>query len=268
MAHMILASPALSDAAVLSSTADVAATLPLANLQVQQPGQAARFTALGSVWFDADLGAASAVDTIALLANNGTAAATWRIRAAATQGGLTAAPGYDSGAISLWPAAGRPTLWARPHALLWLSAAETWRWWRIDVFDAGNGDGFFEAGRLYLCAAWRPGRNLQYGASIGVVEDAANKEAAGGQIWPQLRGRRRRAEFSLKFLAEADMQRNALALDLARGQSGDVLFCQDPEADEFLNHTMLYGLMTGMRAIILDHFKLYSKSYRIEELVP
>ncbi len=263
---IVLATPKLSDAATLSTTGTVASSLPLTNLQAMQPEACCRFTSLSGMEITADLGAAAAIDTVWLGYTNATSAATWRVRAASSQAGLTSSPGYDSGSVSVWPASGLDD-WDKVGGLLWLSAAQTYRWWRIDIADAANPAGYFDIGRLYLADAWNAG-GIMFGWSIGFLDDSPVERARGGQMHPSERPRRREAAFTLRGKSEADMYANAFALDQLRGRSKDVLAVRNPTQTTFLQHQTIYGLMTALRPIVNTTYNVFRKQYRIEELIP
>ena len=264
MGNIIIADSALSDAATLTAGSE-AAGMPVGNLQTFQPSEKWRATNLAAAYVEADLGAAQPLDLIALLYTNTTSAATWRIRGATTQANLTAAPGYDSGAITAWPQSGLDD-WDFVHVFKWLGASpQTFRWWRVDLTDAANPDGHLQAGRLYLSDAWQPARNLQYGWSIGFADDSIKRRATGGQSWVTARGKRRVLDFTLGFLSEAEMYDNAFDIDRRRGEHADVLAIRDPDDTAHVHRQMVYGLIDGLKPIVNPNFNLFEKSYRIEE---
>src|SRR5690606_12075449 len=100
MGNIVIATPVLSDAATITTPDTVASSLPLANLQDYRPSRVAR-------WIDTaatlvvDLGANYAITTAALLGISGTETITGRLRLAANEGDLTAAPLLDTGAATL-----------------------------------------------------------------------------------------------------------------------------------------------------------------------
>ena len=268
MGRIVIASPALSDAGALTTPGAVAASLPLANLQDMQPSKVCRFTNLTGMAVVCDLGAAAAINLIALVAHNGSAAATWRIRAAATEAVLTAAPGYDSTAVSMWPASGQPSGWAVLPSTLFLATAQSFRWWRIDITDAANPAGYWQAGRLVLAAAWQPSRNLQFGWGLGHIDPSEVSAAAGGQLLVEERTKRRVVSFTLSFMDEDEMMVNAFEIERARGAARDVVVIRDPDATSHLHRQTVHGLMTGGQPIVNDAVNVFRKPYRLEELIP
>lgn len=273
MGNPVIATPALSDAATLTASS-APATLPVSNLQGEQPGVVWRALDPAASWVEVDLGAASAINLVALLHHNLGSAATWRIRAAATQGDLTAAPGYDSTAITAWPTAGLED-WGTVNSVLWLAAApQSFRWWRIDLADAANPAGFLEAGRLYIADAWQPSRNLEYGWSTAWQDPSEFALALGGQEYAVERRRRRLIQFTIPIVAEsqaaaeAEAYGKAFELQRLRGLSGDVLAIRDPDNAAQLQRQTIYGRMAELRPIVNTAFNIFTTRFAFREMLP
>ncbi|MCG8596121.1 MAG: hypothetical protein MI785_17410 [Kiloniellales bacterium] len=266
MGRIVIAEPSLGDAAVLRAAAGADA-LPVGNLQTQQPGEAWRSTAVAGDAVEADLGAAAEVDLIALLYTNAASAATWRVRAAAVQPDLVAAPGYDSGSLPVWPAAGLET-WPFVHAILWLGAAvQSFRWWRVDYADLGNPDGYLQAGRLYIAKAWQPSRNRRRGLSLGFQDLSPRERTRGGQLYPLALPRTRVLSFALGFLSEAEMYANAFELDRLRGRSGDLLVIPDPDKPAQIQRQAVYGLQAELTPIVDPAHEVFETAFTVEEQI-
>ena len=266
MGRIVIAEPSLSDAAVLRSVAGADA-LPVGNLQAQQPSDVWRTTAVAGDAIEADLGAAADVNLVALLYTNAGSAATWRIRAAAAQPDLVAAPGYDSGTLPVWPTTGLET-WAFVHGIRWLSAAaQTFRWWRVDFADLNNPAGYLQAGRLFITKAWQPTRNRRRGLSIAFEDLSPRERARGGQVYPLALPRRRVLQFVLHFLEEQEMFDNAFEIDRLRGRSGDLLVIPDPDKPDQIQRQAVYGLQAELPPIVDPAFNVFEKPYVIEEQV-
>lgn len=268
MANLILAMPTISDPATMAAVGSEAAGMEAVNLFKKQPSDLWRATDLGNIWFEVDLGSAQAIRLIALLFTNATSAATIRVRGATSQANLTAAPGYDSTAVSHWPTTGLDN-WEKTHAILWLSSAQTYQWWRIDVVDAANPDGYYQAGRLYLANPYQPSVNIQYGWGVGFIDGSPTSEATDGQLYIDERKKYRVLNFTLDFESESDMygDNTAFDIDLRRGSSRDVLCIVDPEKTARLMDWSIYGRMQGLRPIVNNRFDLYMKPYTIREMI-
>lgn len=265
MGNIVFATP-LEVAALTAG--DEADEMPAAELLTMQPTDKWR-AALANAFVVVDLGSATVVRLVALLATNATAAATWRIRAATSEANLTAAPGYDSTAIA-FPIAG--TLDAaliaarRVHGVKWLGAAgQNFRWWRVDLIDAGNPDGYLEAGRLYLAAGFQPATNYQFGAGLEPVDNTEHRETMGGNTVPGGGSEPKRVlRLPLVFAALADYR---ALMDLARlrGHRRDVLVVLDPDAPAF--EGVLYCLARAWGPVPNTHHRWWQAAPEFVELI-
>lgn len=259
MGNIVLALPTVSDRAVITAGSE-AATMPASNLLRRQPSDMWRALDLDNAFVTLDLGAAEPVRLVWLGYTNASSAATWRVRAAATEADLTAAPGYDSGSLSHWPVA-ELSDWDRTHAFLWLPAAETWRWWRIDVDDPANPDGFYQAGRLYLSDPWQPSRNYRFGASDGYQDDSQPQRARGGQTYVADGAMWREGSFSLRFQGREEMRSQASRIDRLVGTRRDLLIVYDPEDLSRFMDECFYARLAELRPLVLERWRLYEKTY-------
>lgn len=268
MAKIVLATPEIGDSGSFGTVGSAAASMPATNLQTHQPGERWRATNLGAAYFTLDLGAAREIDLIALLYTNATSAATWRIRAAATEAGTVSAPDYDSTAISLWPTTGLGD-WPYVHAFEWLGgASETRRWWRIDIDDSGNPDGFFDAGRLYLAKAWQPSVNRQYGLRWEYADNLQSVRSRSGGSFAGDGGRWRVLQYALENIPEAEIFAQAFARDRLFGREGDVFVIVDPENAAQAMNQSIYGRQRALAAIENYAFAVHRRRFEIEEVLP
>lgn len=267
MGKIIIAGSHLSDAGTLEDSSALAANYPVSNLLDLQPGRKARFSTPGAAHIVLDLGSAQAITLAMLGAHNGSAAGTWRVRGATSEANLTAAPGFDSGAgVSLWPATGKAEADVQ-HSFINFSA-ETYRWWRIDVADAGNADGYFEAGRIILANAWAPAVNFGYGAGIGWIDPSPIDQGVAGHMHPLGRPGHRVMTLPFRLLSEADALGGLYELERLLGARRDVFAVLDKEDTTQLHRRMMHGLMRGTTApLSIEFFKRYGTNLRIQELV-
>ena len=222
---------------------------------------------MANSFLTADLGSAQAIDLIALLHSNASGTATWQIRGATSEANLTAAPGYDSGAITLWPATGLED-WDFVHGIHFIAAAQSFQWWRVDVNDASNADGHIQAGRLYIAAAWQPTDNMIFGAAIGWQDFAPKRRSLGNQIYPIQRTPARVFDLTLDLLTETEMFANGFTLDRLRGTARDILLIRDPDAAAQVQNQTVYGLFSELPPVVFAEFDAFEKRFRIEEMLP
>lgn len=277
MGNMVLAMPALSDAATLTGSTSPA-TLPVSNLKTKSIGQVWRALDAQNAYVVIDLGAAKAVNLIALLGHSGSSRASGRIRAAASEADLTDNPAYDSGDLPLRShQAGFDNTWAAGvadeeagaldtnHFIQWLGGnAETYRWWRIDVNDPNAT--YFDAGRLYLAHAWQPETNMNYGLSEGWIDPSRTGRTVGGKSMAVARPSFRWSEFTLSYASKEEMFNEAFDIDRLRGTTRDVLFIVDPDDLPNLQKRTIYGTLRGLQPVVNSSFSIFEKSFRIEEI--
>lgn len=263
---MMLATKRRVEDGTLTAAGTLSSTLPVANLATDQPGEAARWTSLTGMAIVLELDAAQAINLIALIAHNGTGSATWQIRGATSEANLTASPGYDSGSVSMWPATGRPSGHDKLTSIHVPASAQTFQWWRIDISDGSNPDGYFEAGALIVDDAFQPGVNMAYGQAIGFDDPSEQVRAEGGQTWATPTGARRTVQFTLGFESEADMMGTAYEIDRRRGARKPVFWVFDPAETTHLHRRAVYGLQTALRPIVLPAVSVYEKRYTLAEM--
>lgn len=272
---MFLATPWIVDAVTtVITTSNELASLPVTQLKKMQPSSVWRTMNLTNIYLTVDCATEQAIDLIALLHTNATNGATWRIRGATSEGNLTAAPGYDSGTmdISVWKAVGavateRETGWRSFPALKRLALEQVYRWWRIDISDPNNPDGYFQAGRLYLTKAWTPTVNLQFNWALGWQDLSIQLEALEGNVWTGERQKRRAATFTLTFLTQAEMYGNAFEIARRAGAAKDILWCKDPDDAESVLKMTVHGVMVELPPIVNPAYSIFENSFKLVELI-
>lgn len=157
---------------------------PLANMQDIELALVARSSdaTSGSTLVTIDIGSAKSIRLIAITGHNLGATATIRVRAAASSGDVTASPAVDT-TQNVWLGSNTPTTNTgqngdpihTPCALVILSAAQSYRYWRVDIADTGNADGYVEIGYLQLWEALELPTGIALDPSLqpetGTIED-------------------------------------------------------------------------------------------------
>ena len=248
MQNVAILSPVLSDAATLAASTALT-TLPAANLQDMQPKKKWRSTGVTES-ITLDFGTAGAACTgLALVAHNLTADATLQVRAKATSD-VTVSPTVNTGAVSAWPATGKPTDAHWPHFLSWLSwaNASALRYWRVDIADAGNAAGYLEAGRLMLGAYWQPGINFDCaGTPLAFDTKDVQTVTEYGQIFTDRRQRSAARRFGLQISAadKLEVLSGIAEIQRLRGMWGDVACLLDPAATTYFHRHSMQGVFTA-----------------------
>lgn len=262
-------------------------TLPLGNLQNRRLSRVARSSnALSaSSTFDIDLGKARAIGVLALVVHNLSVSAT--VRVLADDAADFATPIYDSGAVAMWPAGTIPqSLLEWEDDNFWLgtvsqeavagyqapfihllSAAQTARYWRVQIADTSNPDGWINMGRLYIANTWTPTANFNFGAGIGFDDASVFEASLTGEEFFEQRKRRRKFSFSLGDLSESEGYSYALEIDRMAGTTGEVLVVADPEdATNGVKRNFL-GRITSLSSLVYANYQQMSKNYEISEIL-
>lgn len=158
-----------------------------------------------------------------------------------------AAPAYDSAWVDVWPAGVIPTelleweddnfwlgtLSAEARAgfqspfILRLPAVTSARYWRVEIFDASNGDGYIQIGRLFMARGWTPTVNYAYGAGLGYDDPTPVDTSLSGAEFFDQRSKYRVMTFRLEYITEPEAYSYALELQRLAGISGEVLVMPD-----------------------------------------
>lgn len=264
MAEPFIASPHWSDAATVTTGNEIA-TMPAANLKDMQQSKKWRSSGLSNLWAQFDLTAARAIQCIALGSHNGSASGTIRVRAKAASD-VTVSPAYDSGSVNLFPGGVKPSDWLRTRYDWFLlpASAQTYRYWRVDVTDGSNADGYFEAGRLMFGPAYelRP----EYGLSKGF--DAADQVEVTpfGGVLTEPRARPR----TMQLVAQAVTQSAAEdlhELDRIVGLAGDVFVSIDPDGTTFLHRDSMFATVRTITDVARPDFGIWNKRYELREVL-
>lgn len=240
--------------------------LPAANLIGPSPSKVWRSSGLSTVYVVIDLGAATAIDMVSMVNVNWTTSATWRIRGATSESNLTASPGYDSTAVTPWPGGTKPTEdWNQHAPFRQLGSTQTYRWWRIDITDAGNTDGYLEAGALLIGAAVTVTYNSIRGWQFGDDPASIVQYTAYGRSVVDPRDNPRIKAIPFSALPRADVMAGLGAMLRERGVAKPFLTVVDPSATTYLHVNTIYGLRVGAWSVEQAHYELFTTGLRIKE---
>lgn len=265
MANFFLLNPELSDAATIAGYGTIASAMPAGNVLNLAPGTRCRWTATAGAYLVLDLGAAASWDTIALLAHTAGAADTFRVRAAATEAGLTSSPPIDAPGISFWPASGKPARTDVFHSFWRNGSVVTYRWLRLDFTLAAAP---FELQRLMVAKAFQPARNYAYGSGDGFQATGIKTRSVGGHSWG-LAGRPLKAKtLLLDALTQAELFESVNELLRTRAAEKDCFIVLDPDADGTLVDQMLWGTVDDPGLAQIRFHDRWQKSLSFTECPP
>lgn len=262
-------------------------TLPRSNLQMRRLSKVARSSSalVTSTTFDISLLKARPVRVLALIAHNLSVSGTVRI--CGDDAADFATPLYDSGAIPMWPAGAIPqdmleweddNFWLgtiseeaiagyRAPFIHLLPSAVTARYWRVEITDTGNSDGWVHIGRLYIANAWSPDFNMQYGADLGFDDVSTFETSLTGEEFFEVRRKRRAFKFTLGALSLEEGYQSALELDRLSGTTGEVLVVADPNDTANAPRRNFLGRLASLSGVVHQHPTLMTKPYEILEIL-
>jgi hypothetical protein len=260
---MLIAEPGLSDTATLATTATVAGSMPLGNLQTMQPTARTRFTDISSpIVFTIDMTAGFASGAYAswnyLWLGFGNFAVTdlWKIEGATTIAGLSS-PTLIQAFTSCWPSPNLARFFPRRHARYFshdgggLPVGRTEKVLRVTIDATSNPDGFLEMGRAYASDGYLS-QYIAYPNKLPTLkEEPRIVVAEGGARYPRPSGIDSGGVLPVYLAgadARADFYGRVQAVYLLRGGTKDVLLDRNPTDADFAMHGMTYGLLTGVHA--------------------
>jgi len=264
-----------------------ASTLPLTNLQNRQVQKVARTTGVttANTQFTIDLGAARTIGVLALVVHNIGVSGTVRVTASDTAPFTVTQ--YDSGAVQVWPSGLIPqnlleweddnfwlgTLSASARAgyqspyIHVLPVAQSWRYWKVEIDDTGNTDGYIQIGRLFLAQGWRPGVNYAYGADLGYQDPTPVDTSLSGAEFFDVRSKYRVFRFGLQYITSSECYDYALQLQRLAGVSGEVLLVPDSDDTALMPVRAFVGRLRTLSGIKQSQPTAYDAAFEIKELL-
>jgi hypothetical protein len=262
-------------------------TLPLNNLKDRRLSRLARSTnaTTGSTKFDIDLGVARSVGAIALVAHNMSASATVRIYG--DDASDFATPIYDSGSLQVWPSGVIPqalleweddNFWLGTVSqeavagfnapfVLPLTAAQTLRYWRVEITDTGNSSGYVHIGRVYIGSSWIPTYDRSYGASTGYEDTSVIEASLAGEEFFDVRRRRRSHRFELGFLSQTEFMDRVLELQRLQGVTGEVLIVPDTTDTANQAKVSFLGRLKTLNPVDQPFYNTWTCNVEIQEIL-
>ncbi len=257
MTNIYMAHPEISDAATLTASTSLG-DMNIINVQRKALGKVYRTSDLAAqIAFD--LGTAKAINFCAIIAHNGSAAGTVRIKAGTT----SAVSDFDSGALSLITGS---DLGYSENSFANVFAAQTYRYWRLEFSDPTNAAGYLQIGRVYLSNAFTPETNINYELEEGFTDLSRNARTLDGGVVSVERDPYRFAQYEMEFLSKDEVFGSLYEFDRLRGKKKDVVFVPDMDETTHFQRRLIYGIFQEMNPIVSRAFRLYRKRYRIEEI--
>ena len=281
--NMIIYSTNYVDTATSITADDEVATLPIENLQDRQIVRIWRNTQT-TAQIDIDFGSARIVNFAALVKHNISQTGTIRWRFSNVADFSTTA--YDSGVVDAWPIVEEfgtlpwgVFIWggylnpevAANYTISTFDILQTpiqARYFRIDISDPTNADGYIQAGRLLSGPAYEPSINYANGVSFEFVDESRITKSRGGQTFVDEVERFRRMQFELINLPEQEIFGNIFnQVDRLRGVAQDILIIPQPDDPNTWITQNIYGRITSTGPIVNSALDYYSRLIEVEELI-
>ena len=232
-----------------------------------------------STVIDIDLGSALACQAIGLFNHNLGASATWTISGGSAPGSTSAYAGTARAVVQMstspddleweesgyWEGTGDG--WVRnTHPVIHvLTAQVSARYWRIQITDTGNADGYVQLGRVYIGPVMIPDYNDSYGRAQGFADYTEFERAASGAAFARLGRKAKTAEVAAEWLSLGE-QRALRSIMRRDGADEDVLWVPDATDAAAQQEFGFLGRITdGLGAIAHPHPNAFAATIRLEE---
>jgi len=226
------------DAATVTSSTELGSQ-PATNVLTDYIGAPWRSTGDAAEWIKFDLGSAVEITQVSLFGLNLTSAATVTLEAHTSD--TWAAPDMSE----VIPMATNADSVVFPRLMVFLSADNTKRWWRITIADAANPDGRIVMGRVKGGAYYEVARNMD---EKFYIQDADPSE--GGQLPGTLAPIRKRTRYRIltaTFTHIVTTQRRKMeAIFTKVGNNTPLVVCYDPDSG-VSEYGMFCRLLTPLR---------------------
>ena len=286
MANIFLAWQNRTDEGILAGGSWLS-NLPITNLQNRQVQKVARSNGTGAsaTKFDIDLGSAKSIGVVALVVHNISVTGSVRITASDSVSFTTLY--YDSGNVAVWPSGVIPqdlleweddNFWLgtiSPEARAGYNSPYIYRvegnlslrYWRVEIDDTSNSDGYVHIGRLFLSDVWQPTYGPRVGAALGMDDTSAIESSLGGSEYFDTRHRARVYRCDLQAMNSTEAYSRVLDLQNLLGIQGEILI--DPDTADTANkpRRAFVGRMRSLSPVVESSPGLFDTSFEIRELI-
>lgn len=224
------------------SASSAVGTLPASNLANANRQRVWRSTGITAEWIKVNLGSAKSIAALALVSSNLRASATITIKANSSD--AWGSPPFSQ-VLTPWDASATGVL------IAFLSSAQTYQWWRVDLADAGHPDGYLQVG---VCALG-PVLDLLVAPNdmtFELVDPSPVDYAPSGT--PKVYNLSSFVELTMPYalLTQAQAFTDVLTALRAVGRKEDgalSLFATAPSQDDLAKTTNLYGRFRDLPAL-------------------
>lgn len=285
MANMILAFPNYIDGCTLSG-GSWQTTLPRSNIQDRKIGKLARTSndSSGNTYINITFPESNFVQVVSLINHNISPSGKWRITASDYSDFSSLI--YDSGTLDVWGtvypfgyiAWGFSNFW---NGDILQETLEGWvktvseitddlilaKYWRIQIIDETNPDGYIQMGRIFIGRGWSPSNNMDYGASMQWNSDSDVVQAISGAEFFNPKNPYRSATFKLSNLDIDEGLSEGFDLTRRAGIDKECFFIFD--SDDIVNKHRRQFLcrLRKLSQIEYPYFDRTSMAFEVKELI-
>lgn len=288
MANLIVGFPNRSGEATLSGGSWESA-LPLTNLQDRRIAKVARTTndSASSTKFDIDLTRDRAIKLIALIKHNLSLDTTYRIYGSNASNFATTV--YDSGSLAVFESIYDSFVLEWEDDNFWdgkasqeyidsmnatsnlslihiLNTVISARYWRVEVVDESNPDGYVEFGRLFLSEQWQVTNNILYGASLGYETNTGVEMSLDDTEYFDVRKSQRNYKFELESYDYNEGHQKLLEISRQLGIDKEVFVIPDPDDTENMTRRSFLGRLKALNPITYPYFNTNRAAYEVKEI--
>lgn len=139
------------------------------------------------------------------------------------------------------------------------------QYWRIEIDDSGNENGYVEIGYLFMSNSWQPKCNFNYGGTLENENRTDRRESLSGVSYYDVRDQRRAFSFTLDNMEYTEGYQRAFDIDRELGISKDVFVSINYEDDLNKFRNTLIGKLTDTNPISYSRYARMTKNFSIRE---
>lgn len=285
MSNLLLGFPNKTPTATFSGGSWVS-SLPLDNLKDRRTLKLARSTDLNlaSTQFDIDLGSPENISVFALRRHNMSLSAKVKLTGASDSGFTSIV--YEGSFEDVFPPVYSSIELNWEDSNYWsgqlmeqdlgrfislylfvLPVVSQARYWRVELDDTTNGDGYIDVGSIFLSNKYVPANNYTYGASIQNANTTNVTTSQSGVDFFDQRKQKRVARFTLDNMSYSEGYQQAFDSTQTLGVEGEILVSLDPGDAINILRNSLVGRYTTTNPLSFPRYNQTSMPFEIQEII-
>lgn len=250
---IVFMSPRTLDRSTIVGKTEVL-SLPVTNLQNQEPSKVYRTTAKIDQWVAITMPAVTVVNAVAMTWNQDTlsSSALWRVYVYETADDMTndVSDVVDTGWQSVWPGTvpykHTAPDWGPEVGLLLIDNVAAYRYVKVWITDPDAPNDYLDISRLAVGTKSQFRINPRIDGGIGFVPIDVQEPNGYGNVFTDPRPwQQRQIALVWSSLGQDDVQYDAMELGRLRGQAGDFFMFMDPASTEDFHLRSLQAVFEG-----------------------